>query len=52
MNMYTDLNRLRATDPGTVEGNPVHLPRRINPSYAEVDDSKNAIARDRSAMWK
>jgi hypothetical protein len=23
MQMYTDPNRLRATDPGTVEGNPV-----------------------------
>jgi tryptophanyl-tRNA synthetase len=41
MNMYTDPKRLRATDPGTVEGNPVFTYHdAFNPSYAEVDDLK------------
>ncbi|MEW6084966.1 MAG: tryptophan--tRNA ligase [Chloroflexota bacterium] len=41
MNMYTDPKRLRATDPGTVEGNPVFIYHDIfNPSKAEVDDLK------------
>jgi tryptophanyl-tRNA synthetase len=41
MNMYTDPKRLRATDPGTVEGNPVFIYHdAFNPSYAEVDDLK------------
>jgi tryptophanyl-tRNA synthetase len=39
--MYTDPKRLRATDPGTVEGNPVFIYHdAFNPSYAEVDDLK------------
>ncbi len=39
--MYTDPKRLRATDPGTVEGNPVFIYHDVfNPSYAEVDDLK------------
>jgi len=39
--MYTDQKRLRATDPGTVEGNPVFIYHdAFNPSYAEVDDLK------------
>jgi tryptophanyl-tRNA synthetase len=41
MNMYTDPKRLRATDPGTVEGNPVFVYHdAFNPSRAEVDDLK------------
>lgn len=41
MNMYTDPKRLRVTDPGTVEGNPVFIYHdAFNPSYAEVDDLK------------
>jgi len=41
MGMYTDPKRLRATDPGTVEGNPVFIYHdAFNPSYAEVDDLK------------
>jgi tryptophanyl-tRNA synthetase len=41
MNMYTDPKRLRATDPGTVEGNPVFTYHdAFNPSKAEVDDLK------------
>ena len=41
MNMYTDPKRLRATDPGTVEGNPVFIYHdAFNPSKAEVDDLK------------
>jgi tryptophanyl-tRNA synthetase len=39
--MYTDPKRLKATDPGTVEGNPVFIYHdAFNPSYAEVDDLK------------
>lgn len=41
MRMYTDPNRLRATDPGTVEGNPVFIYHdHFNPDRAEVDDLK------------
>jgi tryptophanyl-tRNA synthetase len=41
MNMYTDPKRLRATDPGTVDGNPVFIYHdAFNPSKAEVDDLK------------
>ena len=41
MGMYTDPKRLRATDPGTVEGNPVFTYHdAFNPSKAEVDDLK------------
>lgn len=39
--MYTDPNRLRATDPGTVENNPVFIYHdAFNPNTAEVDDLK------------
>jgi tryptophanyl-tRNA synthetase len=39
--MYTDPKRLRATDPGTVEGNPVFIYHdAFNPDTAEVDDLK------------
>src|ERR1051326_7182059 len=39
--MYTDPKRLLATDPGTVEGNPVFTYHdAFNPSKAEVDDLK------------
>jgi tryptophanyl-tRNA synthetase len=41
MQMYTDPNRLRATDPGTVEGNPVFIYHdAFNPDDAEVADLK------------
>jgi tryptophanyl-tRNA synthetase len=41
MQMYTDPNRLRATDPGTVEGNPVFIYHdAFNTDTAEVDDLK------------
>ncbi|MBM3125268.1 MAG: tryptophan--tRNA ligase [Chloroflexi bacterium] len=41
MNMYTDPKRLRATDPGTVEGNPVFIYHdAFNSSRVEVDDLK------------
>jgi tryptophanyl-tRNA synthetase len=41
MSMYTDPKRIRATDPGTVEGNPVFVYHDIfNPNEAEVDDLK------------
>lgn len=39
--MYTDPKRLRATDPGTVEGNPVFTYHDVfNPNQAEVDELK------------
>ena len=41
MSMYTDPNRLRATDPGTVEGNPVFIYHdAFNPDRDEVADLK------------
>src|SRR5512140_2486562 len=42
MGMYTDPKRLRASDPGTVEGNPVFIYHdAFNPDKAEVDDLKS-----------
>jgi tryptophanyl-tRNA synthetase len=39
--MYTDPKRLRATDPGTVEGNPVFIYHdAFNPNTAEIADLK------------
>lgn len=41
MSMYTDPTRLRATDPGTVEGNPVFEYHDVfNPNTDEVEDFK------------
>jgi tryptophanyl-tRNA synthetase len=41
MQMYTDPTRLRATDPGTVEGNPVFIYHdAFNPDAEEVADLK------------
>ena len=41
MSMYTDPKRLRATDRGTVEGNPVFIYHdAFNPAKAEVEDLK------------
>jgi tryptophanyl-tRNA synthetase len=41
MSMYTDPSRLRATDPGTVEGNPVFEYHDVfNPNKDEVEDFK------------
>jgi len=41
MTMYTDPTRLRATDPGHVEGNPVFMYHdAFNPDTAEVDNLK------------
>ncbi|HEX4743892.1 MAG TPA: tryptophan--tRNA ligase [Candidatus Limnocylindria bacterium] len=41
MAMYTDPKRIRATDPGTVEGNPVFVYHdAFNPDRAEVEDLK------------
>jgi tryptophanyl-tRNA synthetase len=41
MGMYTDPTRLRATDPGHVDGNPVFMYHdAFNPDTAEVDDLK------------
>lgn len=42
MSMYTDPKRLRATDPGTVEGNPVFMYHDLfNPDTAQVADFKD-----------
>jgi tryptophanyl-tRNA synthetase len=41
MGMYTDPNRLHATDPGTVEGNPVFdYHNAFNPNSSEVEELK------------
>jgi tryptophanyl-tRNA synthetase len=41
MSMYTDPNRLRATDPGTVEGNPVFTYHdAFNPNKEEIEEMK------------
>jgi tryptophanyl-tRNA synthetase len=46
MSMYTDPTRLRATDPGHVEGNPVFMYHdAFNPDTAEVDDLKERYLR-------
>ncbi|MDD4938107.1 MAG: tryptophan--tRNA ligase [Candidatus Shapirobacteria bacterium] len=40
-NMYTDPNRIKATDPGKVEGNPVFIYHDVfNDNKTEVDDLK------------
>ena len=40
--MFTDPNRIHATDPGTVEGNPVFIYHEaFNPDYEEVEDLKD-----------
>ena len=42
MSMYTDPTRLRATDPGHVEGNPVFMYHdAFNPDLEEVQDLKD-----------
>ncbi len=42
MSMYTDPNRIRPTDPGRVEGNPVFIYHdAFNPDIAEVDELKS-----------
>ena len=44
--MYTDPTRLRATDPGHVEGNPVFMYHdAFNPDTAEVDELKDRYRR-------
>ncbi len=41
MSMYTDPNRIRPTDPGRVEGNPVFTYHEVfNPDQAEVEELK------------
>lgn len=46
MSMYTDPTRLRATDPGHVEGNPVFMYHdAFNPDIAEVADLKERYVR-------
>jgi len=45
MNCYTDPNRLKATDPGKVEGNPVFMYHDLlNQNKAEVDELKARYA--------
>lgn len=46
MSMYTDPTRLRATDPGHVEGNPVFMYHdAFNPDVDEVNDLKERYVR-------
>jgi tryptophanyl-tRNA synthetase len=46
MSMYTDPTRLRATDPGHVEGNPVFIYHdAFNPDADEIDDLKARYTR-------
>ena len=46
MSMYTDPTRLRATDPGHVEGNPVFMYHdAFNPDADEVHDLKSRYTR-------
>lgn len=46
MKMYTDPNRLRATDPGKVEGNPVFIYHdAFNEDFDEVDDLKDRYSK-------
>ncbi|KXK08959.1 tryptophan--tRNA ligase [Candidatus Dojkabacteria bacterium] len=48
MSMYTDPNRVRATDPGKVEGNPVFIYHDIfNKNKAEVEDLKERYIKGR-----
>ncbi|MEX1182669.1 MAG: tryptophan--tRNA ligase [Gemmatimonadota bacterium] len=48
MSMYTDPKRLRATDPGTVEGNPVFIYHdAFNPDSDEVADLKSRYRQGR-----
>ncbi len=48
MRMYTDPTRLRATDPGHVEGNPVFTYHdAFNPNKEEVDDLKDRYRKGR-----
>ncbi len=43
MSMYTDPRRLRATDPGTVENNPVWIfHEAFNPDHAWVEENEHA----------
>jgi tryptophanyl-tRNA synthetase len=42
MKMFTDPNRVRPTDPGKVEGNPVFIYHdAFNPNTSEVEDLKS-----------
>lgn len=42
MSMFTDPSRLKPTDPGTVEGNPVFIYHdAFNPNKEEIEDLKN-----------
>ncbi len=46
--MYTDPKRIRATDPGTVEGNPVFIYHDVfNPNKEEVEDLKERYRKGR-----
>ena len=45
MRMFTDPTRLRATDPGHVEGNPVFYHDAFNPDKAQVQDLEERYVR-------
>ena len=51
--MFTDPTRLRATDPGHVEGNPVFLYHdAFNPDADEVNDLKERYVKGAWATWR
>jgi len=51
--MYTDPTRLRATDPGHVEGNPVFMFHdAFNPDKDEVEDLKERYRAGRVGTWR
>ena len=51
--MYTDPTRLRATDPGHLEGNPVFTYHdAFNPDVDEVNDLKERYLKGASAMLR
>ena len=53
MSMYTDPTRIRATDPGHVEGNPVFAYlEAFDPDPARVEELKTATAAAGWAMWR
>lgn len=53
MSMYTDPTRLRATDPGHVEGNPVFMYLdAFDPDAEDVNDLRLDTERGRSVTWK
>ena len=52
MKMYTDPKRLKATDPGTIENNPLWIFHdAFNPDTAWVADAKEKYRAGAIGMW-